>query len=110
MTPSEASASHSTVRVNTKSSSGRPSLKPKPDTIQPTKKTVATPTTSKKQPSTSQEALFNQLTHQVKLNDYYTMFGLPPTASLEELTKARRDLTAQLHPDHFNNDSEQQSK
>lgn len=34
-------------------------------------------------------------------NDYYALLGVEASAGLEELTKARRDKSRLLHPDHF---------
>ena len=40
-------------------------------------------------------------------NDYYNLFGISPKASADEVGKARRDKSRELHPDHFANDENQ---
>ena len=43
-------------------------------------------------------------------NDYYSLLGVTTDASKDELSRARRELTAKLHPDHFTGNPEQQTK
>lgn len=58
----------------------------------------------------NKEQLLSKLNHQSQLNDYYALLGVIPTATQEELARARREVTSKLHPDHFTGDPEQQAK
>ena len=60
--------------------------------------------------SDSQDSLFTQLTRKTKQSDYYALLGVLPTADQEELSRARREITVKLHPDHFTNDPIKQEK
>lgn len=60
--------------------------------------------------SESQDSLFAQLTRKTKQSDYYGLLGVLPTADQEELSRARREITVKLHPDHFTNDPIKQEK
>ena len=43
-------------------------------------------------------------------NDYYGLLKVNSNASADELSRARRDRTRELHPDHFANDEQQKQK
>ena len=58
----------------------------------------------------NKEQLLSKLNHQSQLNDYYGLLGVIPTATQEELARARREVTSKLHPDHFTGDPVQQAK
>ncbi|XP_019852579.1 PREDICTED: uncharacterized protein LOC109582354 isoform X1 [Amphimedon queenslandica] len=60
--------------------------------------------------SESQDSLFAQLTRKTRQSDYYGLLGVLPTADQEELSRARREITVKLHPDHFTNDPIKQEK
>lgn len=73
------------------------------DVAPPIAPPIVTPTSSQQQ----QHELLLQLKERATSNDYYDLLGIPSTATVEELGRARRELTSKLHPDHFNNDPEQ---
>ena len=52
--------------------------------------------------------ILSQLREQAKRNNYYGILHVGPSATQTELAQARRELTVQLHPDHFTSDPEQQ--
>ena len=60
--------------------------------------------------SDSQDSLFTQLTRKMKQNDYYSLLNVSATADHEELSRARREITSRLHPDHFTNDPSKKEK
>lgn len=59
------------------------------------------------QQSQVDERLLSALQLKARDNDYYGILRVEPDASEEELSKARRERTRELHPDHFSNDEEQ---
>ena len=60
--------------------------------------------------STQELQLLSELQQKAAANDYYGLLGVDPEATLEELSRARREKTRVLHPDHFVNDPERQAK
>lgn len=78
----------------------KPFVKPKP------------PADSAGGPVTSgnKDEILARLQSMAKNNNYYSLLGVSPDASKEELARARREVTAKLHPDHFTGDPEQQIK
>ncbi len=58
----------------------------------------------------NKEELLQRLRTMAQTNDYYSLLGVTPEASREDLSRARRELTAKLHPDHFTGDPEQQTR
>ena len=52
--------------------------------------------------------ILSRLREQAKRNNCYGILHVGPSATQTELAQARRELTAQLHPDHFTGDPEQQ--
>lgn len=57
-----------------------------------------------------QEAdILSRLQQQAKHNNYYGILRVDPSATQEEMARARRELTARLHPDHFTGNPERQS-
>ena len=54
--------------------------------------------------------LLCQLQERAANNDYYSMFGVEPTATTADLAKARREKSRELHPDHFGGDHEQRMR
>ena len=71
---------------------------------------VATPTDPPTSLQQQQEQLLLKLKEKAQNNDYYRLLGVLPTASLEDLARARRELTSRLHPDHFTSNLEQQNR
>ena len=53
------------------------------------------------------QRLLSGLQVKARDNDYYGILRVNTTATEEELSKARRERTKELHPDHFTNDEEQ---
>lgn len=51
--------------------------------------------------------LLSTLHHQARENDYYGILRVEPSATQEELSRARRERTRELHPDHYTSDEEQ---
>ena len=43
-------------------------------------------------------------------NDYYKLFGVESTAGTDELARVRREMSRQLHPDHFAGQSHRQER
>ena len=58
----------------------------------------------------SKDKLLERLQSMAQANDYYSLMGVTADASREDLSRARRELTAKLHPDHFTGDPEQQTR
>ena len=58
----------------------------------------------------SKDELLQRLRTMAQANDYYSLLGVTSDASREELSRARRELTAKLHPDHFTGNPEQQTR
>ena len=54
--------------------------------------------------------LLSQLQECAANNDYYSLFGVEPTATMADLAKARREKSRELHPDHFGGDHEQRTR
>ena len=54
--------------------------------------------------------LLSQLQESAANNDYYSLFGVEPTATTADLAKARREKSRELHPDHFGGDHEQRAR
>lgn len=54
-----------------------------------------------------EQKLLSALRVRARDNDYYGILRVDISASEEELSKARRERTRELHPDHFTNDEEQ---
>ena len=54
--------------------------------------------------------LLSQLQETAANNDYYSLFGVEPTATTADLAKARREKSRELHPDHFGGDQEQRAR
>ena len=52
--------------------------------------------------------ILSRLRELAKRNNYYGILHVGPNATQMELAHARRELTAQLHPDHFTGDPERQ--
>ena len=50
---------------------------------------------------TDTHSLLKTLQEKAGENDYYRLFGVESTASTEELARMRREMSRQLHPDHF---------
>ena len=48
--------------------------------------------------------LLNELQDQASESDYYRLLGVESGASGEEIARARREQSRQLHPDHYGND------
>ena len=54
--------------------------------------------------SESAETLLNELDTLVSLNDYYGLFGVNRDASISDITKRRREISREQHPDNFAGD------
>lgn len=54
--------------------------------------------------------LLSELYQKAAGSDYYSLLGVNSDATMEELARARREKTRVLHPDHFANDPERQTK
>ncbi len=61
---------------------------------------------------TNSDELLAHLLTTAKENDYLSLFGLNPNEpfTLEDINKKRRELTKQLHPDHFQDNKEAQEE
>lgn len=57
-----------------------------------------------------EEQLLLALQMKAVTNDYYELLKVASNASSEELSRARRERTRELHPDHYANDQHQQQK
>ncbi len=110
-----------------------PQPKPKPPKPVPVVKIVGTPQTTgerkdnvaqtRARPATkpskpvipvttcgNKDKVLERLHGMAQANDYYSLLGVTTDASKDELSRARRELTAKLHPDHFTGNPEQQTK
>ena len=54
--------------------------------------------------------LLTRLQQQASENDYYQLLGVDPSVSSDELARVRREMSRQLHPDHFANQPEIQER
>lgn len=54
--------------------------------------------------------LLSVLQRRAEENDYYGLLGVESEASVDELAKARRDKSRELHPDHYANDDKLKEK
>lgn len=72
--------------------------------------TIETPSRERSDSQRTQQQLYHRLIRQSQLNDYYGLLGVQPTATQEELARARREVTSRLHPDHFTGNPGQQTK
>ena len=55
-------------------------------------------------PDLASSQLLSELLVVAAANDYYALLGVGGGAPAEEVAKARRERSKQLHPDHFTSD------
>jgi len=67
---------------------------------------------SRKQEEAEQQEvkLLGKLGTRARLNDYYSLLGVEPDCSPDDLAKARRERSRELHPDHCANDEQQRHR
>ena len=107
--PPPHNSSHSRERPITMTTN-RPVRVVKPHTLSSPPPPPLPPLPSVASLSDSQDSLFTQLTRKMRQNDYYSLLNVSATADHEELSRARREITSRLHPDHFTNDPSKKEK